>query len=153
MSRSGIGTAALLMSFIALTGCTAMSDEAGFDLGDLSAEDRAEVFTSAGASAGDLAGTLSVADNGCFLWEGAVGDGAWIVWPDSAELDRSEGARVVLDDGQVVADGAALRGTGALVTLEDLPAGAKQDSYFGSFGRFCGADESGAIVLAEVTQG
>ncbi|MGF2948023.1 hypothetical protein [Microbacterium alcoholitolerans] len=153
MSGSGIWAGTLLIAVAALTGCGSGDGEAGFGLGDLSPQGRAEVLVSAGVSASALEGALAVAGNGCFLWEGDVGDSAWIVWPDSAEPDRSDGAGVILDDGSAVTDGSPLRGLGALVTLEDLPAGASPDSYFGSFGRFCGADEAGVIVLAEVTKG
>lgn len=142
-----------MVAVVTLTACSPVSDEAGFGLGDLSPEDRAEVLASAGVSASTLDGTLSVAGNGCFRWKGDVGDDAWIVWPDSAEPDRSNGAGVILDDGSTVTDGSSLRALGAFVALEDLPAGANPDSYFGSFGRFCGADDSGVVVLAEVTQG
>lgn len=153
MSRTRVRATALTFAVLVLAGCSPVSDEAGFGLGDLSPQDRAEVLTSAGVSARALDGTLSVAGNGCFRWRGDVGDDAWIVWPDSAQPDRTDGAAVSLDDGSTVTDGSRLHGSGALVALDDLPAGADPDSYFGSFGRFCGAGDSGVIVLAEVTQG
>lgn len=149
MIRAGVrttwGLAAVAM-LVALAGCA--STEAGFGLPTLSAATAAGIL--GGSSPSTVHGTLRTASNGCFLWAGEQGsaeDGAWIVWPDAASEDADV---VVLSGAERVRDGDALTAVGAVVRLADLPDGAEQSSYFGSFGRFCAADERGVLVLTEV---
>ena len=138
-----------------LVGCggTSGPDEGGFGLGSLTAEDGRSAFAGAGVTPEPLRGTLRVRDDGCFTWSGESGDGAWIVWPDAAHSDRDDGGRVVLDGGEVVSDGSALSAKGALIALDDLPDGGNPDSYFGSYGGFCGADSKGVMLLTAVAAG
>jgi hypothetical protein len=60
---------------------------------------------------------------------------------------------VVLDSGERVGHGDAIEVIGARATIAELPQGSSPDSYFGSFGGFCSADESGVMVLKDVTPG
>ncbi|MDT0157199.1 hypothetical protein Q9R19_06120 [Microbacterium sp. ARD32] len=144
--------AGLLVVVSSLSACgTAPTDEGGFGLGTLSSEDAVRAADAAGVVEGPLQGWLAVSSSGCFHWSGDIGDGAWIVWPDSARLDDADGARVVLENGEVIAAGSTLSGFGAIIALEDLPQGDERDSYFGSFGGFCGAGETGVVLLSEVT--
>ena len=137
-----------------LTGCGAGGgDEAGFGLGELAPEDARAVLDRAGVTARPLQGALRVRDDGCFTWAGDEADGAWIVWPDVVQADPDDGARVVLVGGQMVSDGAALSARGALVGLAELPDGRNPDSYFGAYGRFCGADSGGVMLLSDVAAG
>ncbi|WP_084040258.1 hypothetical protein [Demequina sp. NBRC 110053] len=54
-------------------------------------------------------------------------------------------------DGEALADGDAVAGTGALVEADALSEwNAGDGSYFGSFGGFCEAREIGVVVLDEV---
>lgn len=141
-----------MIALLAVTACGGSLDssEGGFGLGELSAEDTAEVFASAGVAPEPMNGQLRVQDNGCFTWSGEQADGAWIVWPESAGLDGENGGQVMLDGGERVGDGSPLRGAGAVVALEDLPGGSNPDSYFASFGGYCGADAAGVVVFTEV---
>lgn len=157
----GWAVPAAVLGTLLLAGCADDRGEAmaGFGLGELSAEDAADVFVSAGVSPGAMTGRLVVEQNGCFTWAGAEAgsaagsdvSGAWIVWPESAERDPERGDGVVLDGEERVGDGADLEGTGALVALEDLPGGTNADSYFASFGAYCAADAHGVIVLTAVS--
>ncbi len=135
---------ALALSF---TGCATADTgtEAGFGLPRMTAQDVADAIT---VPAADRAGALDVASNGCFHWSSADDDdGAWIVWPEDAEQDADV---VVLGSGERIGADSALTGRGRIVELADLPAGGDPDSYFGSFGRFCGADSAGVLVLEDV---
>ncbi|BDV31048.1 hypothetical protein [Microbacterium terricola] len=141
---STVALAAVIGVVFGLGGCAADDSEAGFGLPTLSPEESAGVLDAAGPAAVD--GALQVETNGCFMWraDGAPEDGAWIVWPEGARQDADV---VVLSSGDRVGSGDGILGEGDLVTLSDLPSGADPDSYFGSFGAFCGADERGVIVL------
>lgn len=136
---------------IMLSGCGGtVSDQGGFGLPSLDAAEREEVRSVAGAEAMHLEGSLGLLSNGCFVWSGDdEADGAWLVWPDAAQPDPRTGDRVVLPDGSTAVKDAPLTATGSLVALSDLPGGSV-DSYFGSFGTFCGADERGVLMLDEV---
>lgn len=90
-------------------------------------------------------GTVVTEANGCFMLAQDSGATRWIVWPPDAEQGQS--GDVVVSGGEEFADGDVITGVGALVTLADLPEGANAESYFGSFGAFCDAGESGVVVL------
>lgn len=147
MDRTRVpATVALVIVAGALGGCAA---EAGMGLPTLTPGDRDTVLVQAPRGTASVTGALSVAGNGCFHWAqpGSPADGAWVVWPDDA---RQDGAEVVLDGGDRIGDGDGVRGEGGIVMLDDLPEGAEEQSYFGSFGRFCDADERGVLVLVTV---
>ena len=134
-----------------LNGCAPApsSAEGGFGLPRLPAAEAAGIATDAER----LEGALQVGPNGCFLFavpgdSAAPAHGTWIVWPETAEQD---GAAVVLADGTRLGDGDALTGAGEVVGFEMLPDGVSDSSYFGSFGRFCGADERRVLVLTSAT--
>lgn len=145
---------ALLPLALPIIACGADDTLGGFGLPQLDAADRAEVLTDAGASTGPVEGTLSILDDGCHTFSGTgPADGAWIVWPSgTAPVDGDKG-QVRLVDGTTAVDGSALVGAGAVVTLADLPGGENQDSYFASFGTFCGADQRGVLVLEDAASG
>lgn len=153
--RTGGVLATVIVVGSMLVGCGATngSDEGGFGLGTLTAEDGLSAFARAGVTPERLRGTLTVRDDGCFTWSGESGDGAWIVWPDAAEPDGDDGGRVVLDGGEVVSDGSALSALGAQIALDDLPEGGNPDSYFGAYGAFCDAGSTGVMLLSAVTAG
>jgi len=148
----GVLLGAVVLGCVLLTGCSgATDDEGGFGLPVLSTDAAHEALTAAGMESAALHGVLSVQQDGCFTWAGAgEADGAWIVWPESAQADPEDGARVRLDGGAAVGDGSSLTARAGLVSLDDLPDGANPDGYFGSFGGFCGADERGVLVLLDV---
>ena len=138
---------------ISLTGCS--SSEAGFGLPVLDDAQAESVLAGADADVEPTSGNLAVESNGCFTWrsgsdDAAHADRAWIVWPDDA---RQDGAEVVLGSGARIGEGAALDVVGAVVALADLPDGNTDDSYFGSFGGFCGADERGVLVVRDIEAG
>ncbi len=139
----------LLPAVLLLTGCgldDPASTEAGFGLATLSADEAAAAADSAGSSFSYREGRLAVAANGCLHWASDDElDGSWMVWPDGYAED---GSGVIPADGVRVGEGGRITGTSAPVALADLPEGADPDSYFGSFGRYCGADEAGVLVLA-----
>ena len=43
-------------------------------------------------------------------------------------------------------------GSGALAAVDVLPGGADPNSYFGSYGSFCSAGETGVVVLDDVAR-
>ncbi|GGC09267.1 hypothetical protein [Cellulomonas carbonis] len=102
----------------------------------------------------ELRGTLHVEDDGCFTWVAEGGDEAsrpWIVWPSGGQHD---GDHVTLPDGTSVGQGDLLVATGAHVEPEALPDYRDGgDSYFSSFGGFCGVRDRGVVVLDEVRRG
>jgi len=124
-------------------------DEAGLGLPTLS-PDEADALV--GTSVENATGALHVESNGCFSWRAgdaaADADAPWIVWPEGFEQDDDG---VLLAGGGRAAEGTAMTVSGVLVLLDALPDGATPDSYLGSFGRFCHADERGVIVLTDVT--
>jgi hypothetical protein len=90
-------------------------------------------------------GTVQVQGNGCLMLDTGSGP-RWIVWPAGQESDQGQ---PVLE-GRLVADGDALRGTGAEITVEALP---DVNGYFGSFAAFCSAEDTGVVVLDDVARG
>lgn len=97
----------------------------------------------------ELAGTLHVERDGCFTWSGDddVSERRWAVWPASASHD---GDHVALGDGSTVTEGDAVVGTGVRAEASSLPEWDERDSYFHSFGTFCGAAERGIVVFDDV---
>ena len=147
MQRRRSAVIGFLVVAISLAGCS--SDLAGFGLPRLSANDAASVFDVGGRTAALVTGALNVESNGCFTWESddADSDGSWIVWPEDAAQD---GGEVILGSRERVGDGDELRVNAGTVLLDEMPSGDDPDSYFGSFGRFCGADERRVLLLTEV---
>ncbi len=146
-AASRIALPVVLAAAIGMSGCSSTSSEAGFGLPTLSPGDAAEVLADARTEPIELTGTLVVEPNGCFAVAGLAADAAWIVWPDTA---RQRGDVVRLASGVELGAGSSLTASGALVDLADLPGGARSSSYFGSFGRFCHADERRIAVFAAV---
>jgi len=149
--RIPLVTALALVAGTALSGCA--STEAGFGLPTLTAGEAEAAIDRADTQPEQLSGTIALETNGCFTWTSTQQDAvaperAWIVWPEGF---RQDGAVVVLDSGERVGDGDAVAALAAPATLADLPDGAAEDSYFGSFGLFCGADDSGVVILQDVT--
>lgn len=94
-----------------------------------------------------IRGTVSVASNGCLRLLMDDGASPWIVWPPGSDLADNGGVQA---DGSRYYDGDALVGAGVLVALSDLPGGDNPDSYFSSFGGYCGAEQTGVVVLDAV---
>lgn len=93
-----------------------------------------------------ITGTVRLASNGCLDLE-IEGEGLrWIVWPPGAAQHPDEASATVVND-VAYRDGDTITGVGALVELSELPAGDNPDSYFSSFGTYCGADRAGVVVL------
>ena len=132
-----------------LTGCS--STEAGFGLPVLDTSDAASVIAAGGTEPRRMSGTLALETNGCFTWRSEEGaeERPWIVWPDDA---RQDGDGVILGSGARIGDGDSLEVVGAVVALAVLPDGKSSSSYFGSFGPFCRADKTGALVLTDIAR-
>lgn len=142
--------AAGLTVMAVLAGCTDATDDSlgGFGLPVVDPED-------VPGERERLTGVMHVERDGCFTWtgdgdgdsEGETDERRWVVWPRGAEQD---GDRVRLEDGSEVIDGAAITGSGLRADAAALPDWELTDSYFRAFGTFCGADESGIVVLDDV---
>ncbi|WP_461472110.1 hypothetical protein [Microbacterium sp. HJ5] len=148
--RSIVPVLAVVVAGLALSACAAddSSTEGGFALPRLPAAEAASIAP----DAAPVDGALQVGPNGCFLFavpgdSAAAAHGTWIVWPETAEQD---GGEVVLAGGTRLGDGDAIVGSGEIVELAELPDGATSESYFGSFGRFCGADRRRVLVLTDL---
>ncbi|WP_447924456.1 hypothetical protein [Georgenia muralis] len=133
-----------LTAMAVLAGCTDATDDAlgGFGLPVLDPDD-------VPGEREQLSGVMHVESNGCFTWtgEGDPDEGRWVVWPRGAEQD---GDRVRLAGGDEVTDGDTITGSGLRADAAALPDWELTDSYFRSFGTFCGADERGIVVLDDV---
>jgi len=142
-TRRGLAAvaAAAAAAVLVLAGCAGAGDEtlAGFGL-------PVQPEEGVPGPRRPVSGVLRVEHNGCFTLEDAGGARRWLVWPRDARHDDDH---VVLGDGTAVGDGAVLVGEGARVDAAALP-DFTSDGYYGSFGRFCGADELGVVVLDEV---
>jgi hypothetical protein len=98
----------------------------------------------------DVAGVVAIRANGCVDLDLDDLGLRWIVWPD-ATTTANDGADIVVRD-HVVASGDTMTGTGTLADASVLPGWQDaQGSYFGSFGRFCKADELGVVILDDAT--
>ena len=108
----------------------------------------------AAANRVNLSGSIGVDRKGCFTWVSVDADdplnGSWIVWPDGT---RQEDDEVVLPSGKHLGAGDTVAAVGAPVAVANLPLGTDDQSYFGSFGQFCDADDHGVLVVTEVTPG
>jgi len=145
-----VAGAGLAISLIGLAGCSGTEPEAGFGLPTLSQTEMQRVASDRGSAFMTGSGTLRVESNGCFTFEEsdtADGRRPWIVWPDTASHD---GSTVVLGSGARLGQGDDFSGHAVHVDLTDLPDGSNESSYFGSFGRFCEADASGAVLFTDV---
>lgn len=133
--------AALAAASFLVAGCAGEDSRAGFGVARQQ---------EAGEVPGDreaLGGTVVIAYNGCLHLRLEDGSEPWIVWPPDAEMSDAGGVEW---GGAAFADGTRVKGTGARVTLEDLPDGGNPDSYFASFGGFCGADDAGVVAFDSV---
>ncbi|MGO1316055.1 MAG: hypothetical protein ACTMIR_03330 [Cellulomonadaceae bacterium] len=131
----------LLLSGLLLSACS--SEEVGFGA-------PAQPSTGAyGGLRGALTGSVVVQSNGCVDLDLGVEGLRWIVWPSTAEVDEGQ----PLFDGRPVAGGVVLAGLGALAEADVLPGWSEDDSYFGSFGRYCAADVHGVVIFDSVAIG
>ena len=126
----------------AIAACSTEDDSDGFGVPTASFDETVD------ASAAPFEGTVTVRANGCFDLELPGGELRWIVWPEGTRLG-DDGDELVVGD-LPVSDGDAITATGALTGAEVLPGWENPDSYFASFGTFCGAQEYGVVVLDEV---
>ena len=142
MRASAMATV-MILAASALAACTAEDNSDGFGVPTVSFEDAVD------AAAEPLEGTVTVRANGCFDLELQDGELRWIVWPEGTRLG-DDGDQLVVRDVPV-RDGDAVSGMGALAGAEALPGWENPDSYFKSFGTFCGAQEYGIVVLDQVS--
>lgn len=135
----------------ALTGCADEGAVAGRGLPTLTHPVIEHVLTVTDADVTPLSGTLVIEPHGCLTWRSVDAEtqemnGSWIVWPDAAELDADV---VLLPSGRHVGQGSRLDVTGAYLALEELPGGDDETSYLGEYGRVCGADERGVLLILD----
>ena len=140
-----------LLIVVALSGC---ADSVGFGAPTLTSAEADAVVKDAAANRVNLSGSIGVDRKGCFTWVSVGADdpleGSWIVWPDGT---RQEDDEVVLPSGTHLGAGDTVVAVGAPVAVANLPLGTDDQSYFGSFGQFCDADDHGVFVITEVTPG
>ena len=137
-TRAGlVGTAVLL-----LAGCGVTGDEAGFGV------PRQPAGPPLAGTRTEIRGTVRVESNGCLTLDTGSGERRWIVWPAGQEENQGRPAL----DGRLVTDGDELTGTGSVVSADALPDWSYRDSYFGSYGAFCGAGQKGIVVLDDVVR-
>lgn len=135
------------------TGCESDKGLTGMALPTLGPGDRVDGALVA------FEGVVRIGSQGCLMVAitDSAGDGAerWAVWPTGAEEiygagpDASNG---VLVDGQRYVKGDPITGTGRLVALEALPGGGRGGGYFNESGTYCGALDSGVLVIDDVQQ-
>jgi len=136
----------VVLAALALLPAACSGNEAGFGLPTEPADE------TLAAARTDLSGTLHVESDGCFTWQGEDGLHRWVVWPRGAGQDMSDGARVRVG-GRLLGEGDEVAGSGTLAEASVLPGWSDENSYFGSFGRFCDADVRGIVVFHEVSLG
>ena len=135
---AGVGAATL-------AGCAGEDDSAGFGVPTL-------VFSEViDTVAQPLEGTVVVESNGCFDLELPGGELRWIVWPEGTRLG-DDGDQVVVGE-LPVSNGDAITAAGAVAEADVLPGWENPDSYFASFGAFCGAEERGIVALEQASVG
>lgn len=144
------GSATAVAAALMLSACAGSPDEGGFGLPTLTSVEAEKALGVGPGRVPSEEGVLVVRDNGCFTLSRSGGDSVWIIWPERTRLDADDAARVILSDGSTAGDGDDLVIEGSPVPLDALPGGEDPDSYFGSFGRFCGADAAGALVALDV---
>ena len=138
---------AVLVVVHCLAACSSSDTTVGYDLPRLRDVTGLDIATS------PLQGVVHVTERGCFTLDvvpsaGQVPEeGLWIVWPDEAVHDDKT---VRLPGDLDFTEGSPLDGDGTVLTLDDLPEGSNENSRIGSYGRFCGADESRVVVLQHV---
>jgi len=133
--------AVLAAASFLVVGCAGEDSQAGFGV------PRQQEAGEVPGDREELGGTVVIASNGCLRLRLEDGSEPWIVWPPDAEATDDGGVRW---GDAAFADGARVMGTGARVTLEDLPDGGNAYSYFASFGGFCDADDAGVVVFDSV---
>ncbi|HSK51423.1 MAG TPA: hypothetical protein VLA44_01610, partial [Clostridia bacterium] len=94
----------------------------------------------------DLAGTVELGDNGCV---NVVLDGRslFVIWPAGSALDDV----VRLPDGEVLADGDPVRGTGAVSPIAPLVE--DRGGYWANVIGFCGPAADVLIVFDSARKG
>jgi hypothetical protein len=92
----------------------------------------------------DLAGTLTVAGNGCVYLDDA-GTERLVIFPSGSAL--SNPAR--LPDGTELRDGDAVRGSGTVLGTEMLPGG--PNGYWANVTGYCAGDVPEAVVFDEIS--
>lgn len=141
----------VLLIAAGVSGCAA---SVGFGAPTLTSAEADAVVKDAAAIRVNLSGSIGVDRKGCFNWVSVDTDdplnGSWIVWPDGT---RQEDDELVLPSGKHLGAGDTIVAAGAPVVVANLPLGTDDQSYFGSFGPFCDADDHGVLVVTEVAQG
>lgn len=151
--RWSAGASAVLLTAAlgALSACSEPAGDADRGLPTLTHAIIQHVLTTSGAEVAELSGTLVIEPHGCLTWRSVDAEhhtnGSWIVWPDAASLDADV---VLLPSGRHVGQGSRLDVAGAYVTLDQLPGGEDETSYLGEYGRACGADERGVLLILDV---
>ena len=149
--RGSLSAGVCLLIVVALSGCAA---SVGFGAPTLTSAEADAVVRDAAANRVNLSGSIGVDRKGCFNWVSVDTndplDGSWIVWPDGTRQDDDE---VVLPSGTHLGAGDTITAVGAPVAVANLPLGTDDQSYFGSFGPFCDADDHGVLVVTEVIPG
>ncbi|WES63711.1 hypothetical protein P0L94_14730 [Microbacter sp. GSS18] len=151
--RWPIGASAVLAA-AALAGLAGCSEDGGAGdrgLPTLTHDVVQSVLAASGADVVDLSGTLVVEPNGCLTWrtidaETRTANGAWIIWPEAVKLDADV---VLLPSGRHAGQGSRLDVTGAYLTLRQLPGGQDATSFLGEYGRVCGADDRGVLLIVD----
>ena len=93
-----------------------------------------------------IAGTVIVADDGCFHLETESGR-RFVVWPSGTQQD---GAVVRLPDGRELGQGDPISGRGWLLEAAEAVAAADEpDGYLAAVIGFCADDGESLAVLAE----
>jgi hypothetical protein len=95
----------------------------------------------------ELAGTVVVAENGCFLLD-VDGVVRLAIWPAGS---RGDGDGVVLPDGDRLVGGSGLAARGTVLPVTGLAGG--PDGYWATVVQFCVPDDRDVVVLDEAAAG
>ena len=138
---------AVLVVVHCLAACSSSDTTVGYDLPRLRDVTGLDIATS------PLQGVVHVTERGCFTLDvvtpaDRAADGLWILWPDDAVQDDET---VHLPGDVDLTEGSHLSGDATILPLADLPNGSDENTRIGGFGRFCGADTSGVVVLQRIT--
>lgn len=97
-----------------------------------------------------LAGTVTVAENGCFHLSTEAGT-YFVVWPEGFEQD---GDRVFLPFGPEFSNGDTAVGSARVLDASStVAAGDGPDGYIGAVTGFCVEEEEQVAVFSEITAG
>ena len=94
-----------------------------------------------------LTGSIVTRENGCFFLDLGDDDVRWIIWPAGTQTDTHGRPEVA---GHGVRGGDPVSGQGVLADATTLSGWSDDQSQFGSFGRFCSAEDSGIVVLDSI---